>query len=300
MNMVKVIKWIFAGLLIVFLMLLIWGALIEPYLLDIEEETAVIPNLPSGWEGRQVGVVSDFQVGMWGDNEATIRKSVDRLLEIHPDFILFLGDFIYHAPEDRESEINVVIQMLEPLTKTDIPIYAVLGNHDYQVNEVGETPNKDLAQRLEQRLEAIGIQVLQNEVVVLPIQKPEDDPFYLVGIGAYQPDLGNPVNVFSAVSPEAPRLVIMHNPASFASIPAQAAPFAVAGHTHGGQIRIPFLPEWSYLTYIESEPVHTDGWINDYGQPGNQLYVNRGIGFSLIPIRINCMPEITLFTLSGS
>jgi uncharacterized protein len=300
MNMVKAIKWIFAGLLIVFLMLLIWGALIEPYLLDVEEEAAVIPNLPSGWEGRQIAVMGDFQVGMWGDNEATIRRAVDRLLEIQPDFILFLGDFVYHAPEDRESEINTIIQLLDPLTQTNIPIYAVLGNHDYQVKEVGETPNKDLAQRLEQSLEAQGIQVLQNEVVSLPIQRPEEDPLFLVGIGAYQPGLDDPINVFSDISPESPRFVIMHNPASFASIPTEAAPLAVAGHTHGGQIRIPFLPEWSYLTYIESEPVHTDGWISDYGQPGNQLYVNRGIGFSLIPIRINCMPEITLFTLSGS
>jgi uncharacterized protein len=57
MDMVKVIKWIFVGLLIVFVLLLIWGALIEPYLLDVEEETAVIPNLPSGWEGRQIAVI---------------------------------------------------------------------------------------------------------------------------------------------------------------------------------------------------------------------------------------------------
>jgi uncharacterized protein len=298
MDMVKVIKWIFVGLLIVFVLLLIWGALIEPYLLDVEEETAVIPNLPSGWEGRQIAALGDFQVGMWGDNEATIRKAVDRLLEIQPDFILFLGDFIYHAPEGRESEVNAIIQLLDPLTQSDIPIYAVLGNHDYQVKEVGEIPNKELALRLEQRLEAVGIHVLQNEVISL--QTTENDPFYLVGIGAYQPGLDDPINVFSDVSPDAPRLVIMHNPASFASIPADAAPMAVAGHTHGGQIRVPFLPEWSYLTYIESEPVHTDGWISDYGQPGNQLYVNRGIGFSLIPIRINCIPEITLFTLSGS
>jgi uncharacterized protein len=298
MDMVKVIKWIFVGLLIVFVLLLIWGALIEPYLLDVEEETAVIPNLPSSWEGRQIAALGDFQVGMWGDNEATIQKAVDRLLEIQPDFILFLGDFIYHAPEGRESEVNAIIQLLDPLTQSDIPIYAVLGNHDYQVKEVGEIPNKELALRLEQRLEAVGIHVLQNEVISL--QTTENDPFYLVGIGAYQPGLDDPINVFSDVSPESPRLVILHNPASFASIPADAAPMAVAGHTHGGQIRVPFLPEWSYLTYIESEPVHTDGWISDYGQPGNQLYVNRGIGFSLIPIRINCIPEITLFTLSGS
>jgi uncharacterized protein len=67
----------------------------------------------------------------------------------------------------EKARVNAIIQLLDPLTQSDIPIYAVLGNHDYQVKEVGETPNKDLALRLEQRLEAVGIQVLQNEVVSL-------------------------------------------------------------------------------------------------------------------------------------
>ena len=51
------------------------------------------------------------------------------------------------------------------------------------------------------------------------------------------------------------------------------------------------------MTLAKDEPVHVDGWIQDYGAAGNRLYVNRGIGFSTIPIRINCPPEITIFTL---
>ncbi len=74
----------------------------------------------------------------------------------------------------------------------------------------------------------------------------------------------------------------------------------MAGHTHGGQIRIPGLPNWSYLSLFESDPVHMDGWIeDDFGKPGNHLYVNRGIGFSDYPIRINCPPEVTRFKLVG-
>lgn len=90
---------------------------------------------------------------------------------------------------------------------------------------------------------------------------------------------------------------MMHNPASFALFPANTAPVAVAGHTHGGQIRLPFTPEWSWLTFIKEDRVHADGWIDGYGKQRNHLYVNRGIGFSILLIRINCPPEITLFTL---
>lgn len=91
---------------------------------------------------------------------------------------------------------------------------------------------------------------------------------------------------------------MMHNPASFTAIPTVGAPLAIAGHTHGGQIRLPFpTPEWSTLSLISEGQVHTDGWIEKYGNPGNRLYVNRGIGFSIVPFRINYRPEITYFTL---
>jgi hypothetical protein len=68
-------------------------------------------------------------------------------------------------------------------------------------------------------------------------------------------------------------VVFMHNPNSFSQIPAHAAPLAVAAHTHGGQIRIPFTPEWSWLAFFRSDEVHADGWIDaGFDQPGNRLY----------------------------
>jgi predicted MPP superfamily phosphohydrolase len=73
----------------------------------------------------------------------------------------------------------------------------------------------------------------------------------------------------------------------------------VVAHTHGGQMRVPFTPDWSWTRLITSERVPADGWAEGYGARGNQLYVNRGIGFSLIPVRVNCRPELTVFTLRG-
>ena len=96
----------------------------------------------------------------------------------------------------------------------------------------------------------------------------------------------------------APRMVMMHNPETFAKLPANTAPVAVAGHTHGGQFRIPFAPDWSYKSLTAKDRAKVDGWIDDFGAHGNHLYVNRGIGFSTLPLRINTPPEITVFTLT--
>jgi hypothetical protein len=62
-------------------------------------------------------------------------------------------------------------------------------------------------------------------------------------------------------------------------------------------VRLPFLPNWSWRTLATNGPADAGGWIHEYGEQGNHLYVNRGLGFSLAPVRINCPPELTIFTL---
>jgi predicted MPP superfamily phosphohydrolase len=54
------------------------------------------------------------------------------------------------------------------------------------------------------------------------------------------------------------------------------------------------------MSLLTDEKIHSDGWIENFGQAGNRLYVNRGIGFSTFPVRINCRPELTFFTLRGA
>ena len=120
----------------------------------------------------------------------------------------------------------------------------------------------------------------------------------VVGIGSEWAGHSRPAEALRGLSPASARLVLMHNPESFKALPAETAPLALAGHTHGGQVRIPGFPRWSWLHIVRSGEVTADGWIDpSYGAAGNRLYVNRGIGFSTIPVRINCRPELTTFTL---
>jgi predicted MPP superfamily phosphohydrolase len=302
---------------------LVYGAFIEPSMIDRRDETAEIPGLPAAWEGKRIAVIADLQVGMWLSNTATVRRIASLLASERPEVVLIAGDFVYHplaeetveeTIEEREpeeirevyDEIREAVDLIRPLLQAEIPVYAVLGNHDYGMQTRDALAQRWLADEVRRFLEEAGVKVLENEAVALatPAGRLQDGPenpaerLHLLGIGSHYVHNDKPETALAAVPPHAPRVVLMHNPDSFPLFPARTAPFAVAAHTHGGQIRIPFTPHWSWMSMIEKDEVKADGWIEDgYGQSGNRLYVNRGIGFSLLPIRINAAPEVTFFTL---
>jgi predicted MPP superfamily phosphohydrolase len=307
-NIKNSLKYLLFGFLGLLGIVIVWG-LIEPYFIDEESQVAEIPNLPPSWEGKRIAVIADWQVGMWLDNTPTIARIIEELIEERPEAVLIAGDFIYDAANEPYEEINKAIELVRPLTEADIPTYAVLGNHDYALKKKDAKPNQELAAKLLAALEKVGVEVLMNESVALRLRESSNlaragtdaqSPLYLVGIGSRWADNAKPEVALAQVPNQAPRFVMMHHPDSFEQFSPNTAPVAVAGHTHGGQIRLPFTPTWSWMTYAKEDKVHADGWVVDkFGAAGNKLYVNRGIGFSIIPIRINCVPEVTYFTLQS-
>ncbi|MFP4600847.1 MAG: metallophosphoesterase [Persicimonas sp.] len=301
--MKKTLKYTGIGLLAVLGILVVWG-LIEPRLLDVEHEEAAIAGLPASWEGQRIAQISDFQIGMWLDNPDTAEDAVEAIVDEEPALVLMSGDFVYHPADDGKikEDMRAVAQIVRPLDAAGIPTYAVLGNHDYSMPKPDSKPDEELAALVATTLEREGVDVLINEAVRLssPGGASESDdarPLYLVGIGSHYFQNDDTEQALEDVPDDAARVVMMHNPNTFAKLPADSAPLAVAGHTHGGQARLPGLPSFSYQTFVKSGEVHVDGWAPDYGEAGNKLYVNRGIGMSLLPLRINCRPELTLFTL---
>lgn len=294
-NISQKLKYTVLGLFSAIALLATWS-FIEPRVLNTETETAVISNLPTSWQGKQIGQISDFQIGLWGDNRATVRRSVAKLVEAKPAVALISGDFIYHPGDNPESEITTAVDLVRPLVEAGIPTYAVLGNHDYGLDKRSARPNVELANRVETALESAGIQVLENEAVQLPLLE-SNEPLYLVGVGSLWAGRDNVQQALSDVPDSSSRIVMMHNPDTFEQFPANTAPLSVAGHTHGGQVRIPGTPQWSWLRFTQKDKVYADGWAKGFGEPGNKLYVNSGIGMSIAPIRLFCPPELTFFTL---
>ena len=275
--MLKAIAYIGTALLAIITLILVWGVLIAPRLIDQREWMAEIPALPASWNRRQIALIADLQVGMWLGNTDTVRRMVDRLIKRKPAAVLIAGDFIYHPIEDepedvreefepsdyREDaleEIRQAVDLIRPLVEAGIPVYAVLGNHDYGMETESAVAVPWLADLVTTSLSEIGIQVLRNQAVLIEPpnaaaagERSPDLPFYLVGIGAHLARQDDVNLALTEVPAAAARLVLMHHPASFERIPAGQAPLALAAHTHGGQIRLPFLPEWTWLSYVKGE-----------------------------------------------
>ena len=282
-----------AGVAVSFLFL---RSLLEPYGLSRERYDARVPNLPASWEGRKLVLLSDLHVGMVGGPPSTVKRAVRLAIEEDPAAVLIAGDFVH----DKAEFIGTALELLRPLTAASIPVYAVLGNHDYALPTKQAKGDPSLAAQLEESLEAAGISVLQNEVAEL--EGSDGEVLYLVGVGAHAARNDDPCEALKELAEDSPRVVMMHHPASFDRLPPGSAPFAVAGHTHGGQVRLPLSPVLHLLTYQKELKVLVAGWINSedmtgYGKPGNNLYVSRGLGCSLLPLRLFCLPELTVFTL---
>lgn len=237
----RVLRRVIAGLFAVAGFLLMWG-LLEPYVIDEQRFEVALPDLPASWAGREVAVVADLQVGMWLDNTPTVRRIVSRLVERKPALVLIAGDFIYHPRGDGGAVIAEAVALVEPLAAAGIPTYAVLGNHDYAMPTEGASKDAALAESLRAALETAGVRVLRNQAVPLSSPAAASSPLHLVGVGAHTPREDDPQAALAELPPDAARLVVMHHPESFEAFPAGSAPLAVAGHTHGGQFRVPFTP----------------------------------------------------------
>jgi predicted MPP superfamily phosphohydrolase len=292
----RVGKRIAAVVAIVMMLFVFYSAVVEPRgLLDVDRRTANLPRLGDDWAGAKVAVISDLQLGMWLANTGMMRRAVRTIVADNPDYVFMAGDFIY-GEGDPEADVAAALDVLDPLLSSGIPCYAVLGNHDYESGG---------AQALTQALQQAGVTVLANRAVKLPpppgVEAQEantQEGLYLVGIGPMRPGLADVDAALSDLPQDAARIVLMHNPLTFLRLPANSAPLAVAGHTHCGQLAVPFSQHWSWLGVVAEEKIVADDWAaRGYGKAGNRLYVTCGLGFSVVPMRFNAVPQVTFFEL---
>jgi predicted MPP superfamily phosphohydrolase len=210
----------------------------------------------------------------WCVSEAFIRQIVAETNALKPDLILLTGDFVTKSSHYAESCMRHLQDLRAPMGR-----YAVLGNHDYWCDHFTGAPV------IARHLSDIGVELLTNRSVRL------DRNLRLVGI-----DDGNSGNpnlplAFEKMEAGEATLAMTHNPMLFPLL-SQYPCITLAGHTHGGQVNIPFITD----AIIGRTTPYLRGWYAPENAPG-RLYISRGLGTVHVPLRLNSAPEIALFTL---
>ena len=254
----------------------VWMRWAEPRLLSVTEAEIRSGNLPGMADGLRIVQFSDTHFG-FDYSEEDFARAVEKIREQSPHIVVFTGDlFEEYAkyPADEDELIRLLSSISAPYGK-----YAVLGNHDYGRNAQAESIRV---------LEAGGFTVLRNETVTLTTLGITitgiDDCFF--GIGSR--------HVFTEQDPEDYHLVLAHEPDIFATVDSSQLDLMLAGHTHGGQVRLPLLGEL-ILPYLGKD--YPMGEYALRNERGSRLFVSRGLGTSKLPLRFLCMPEIAVITL---
>ncbi len=266
--------------------------------LSIESFTHAIPGLPSHLSGTQLVHLSDLHYDGLRLSEQLLTEAIAATNQAQPDLIVITGDFVTDTPEP----IHHLVKRLQKLDSR-YGIYAVLGNHDHYYRHSCPVITKALSQ--------IGVQVLANDIAY-----PYGAGLAVVGFADLSARPFQPESVMTALDPHLPRLVLCHNPDSAALLQPWRVDLQLSGHTHGGQIVLPFAPPlpqmvdqlhrslpcalWRMLGRKSRSPhqiVQHWEWASGLHKVGsNWLYVNRGLG-TYFPGRLFCPPEVTVITL---
>lgn len=261
------------------LLCLLYGFLIEPKLLKTRHVTIESPN----WKGPdlRIGVMTDLHIGGMHVDAKRMASIVTRMNEEAPDVILLTGDYIdgHIAREAHDEAFNKEIDGgLSALggLRAQQGIYAGIGNHDAWYDKAF----------VMERLKVKGITILDNSTASVA-------GACLVGL--QDSWTGKPSgDVFSQCPKNAEIIAMSHSPDALKHVPEDIALF-VAGHTHGGQINIPFIGR--RVTSTKIGPRYAYGVIYDGGRA---TFVSAGIGTSMLPARFRAPPEIVILSLKGN
>ena len=244
---------------------------IEPHGVRVEELA-----LPTGQHGRPVRLVqiSDLHLEAFDSYFQQVAELVNGL---SPDLIVLTGDYL-----EEERNIRAVLDFLRQL-RAPQGVYAVQGNWEYWSRLEGEN--------LRRHFLGTGVRLLINERADLEIN---GQRLSLLGLD-YPSSSDQLRRLQEQADPARFNLLLSHVPAFGHEQLERYIGLILCGHTHGGQVRVPLLPPL-YLPRFSGRFV---AGLYQVGRYGTLLYVTRGIGTSVLPVRLNCRPEITVITLNS-
>ncbi len=250
---------------------------VEPHWLQFTYPRLPISGLPRELEGRTLAQISDLHVGPKVDDDYIV-SSFRRVQELAPDFVVFTGDWItYRSPRQFEQLRRVMAHVPHGRLAT----ISILGNHDYGFH----WRMLDVAEQVVAIVRSAGVTVLRNQACAVA-------GLQFLGLDDLWSPRFDPVELLAQRGQDPSTVVLCHNPdAADHPVWGRYQGWILAGHTHGGQCKPPFLPP--PLLPVNNKR-YTSG---EFSLSGNRyLYISRGVGH-LLRVRFNVRPEIPVFRL---
>jgi predicted MPP superfamily phosphohydrolase len=283
-----------------------YGFAVERWQFRVREQDLLLEALPAELEGLRIAQLSDIHIGSFMPVRE-IRRAVGMANELRADLTVVTGDFLTEAGDPLEACIAELAQLRAPLG-----VWGCNGNHEIYAR--AEAPAAEL-------FSSYGMKLLRQERAEIVSN---GRAFHLIGVD-YQRER-NPdgtkrralTEIESLIAPNMFQILLSHNPNSFMRAAELGIDLSLAGHTHGGQIRVEILdadvsPARFFTPYIEGlyrRPLRASSSDTNFdlrtgatsGAPqapvaASLLYVNRGLGTIGAPVRLGVPPEITLHTL---
>jgi uncharacterized protein len=242
----------------------------------IRRDVIVLPKLPLAFEGKTLGVLTDFHNGPYVSIDF-IKKSIELAQSLNADCYCLVGDFAHkgtHTIQQLPDCLDACAKLQAPLG-----VFAVPGNHDMQLR--GKVYRESIAKT--------SLTDLTNCSVQLSIGT---DSIWFAGVDDLwwgKPDVKS---ALSGVPRDGEVILLSHNPDFAEQVIDPRVCLVLSGHTHGGQVYLPVVGSpWMPSRFGEK---YRNGLVNG---PSCPVFVSRGLGEAGVPLRINCPPEIHLLTL---
>jgi predicted MPP superfamily phosphohydrolase len=258
-----------------------YGFMVEPGRIKIESVHLRLRRLTQAFHGLRIAQLSDIHMGAWMNGER-FQQVANLVLAQQPDLLFLTGDFLVGHNFDKDSEgyLQDLINILSPISK-GIPTFAVLGNHDYWTD----------VKAVQEMLKASGVVELTNSVFTL---SRGSEHLHLCGVDDVWEGNLRVEDILNQLTDDSAAILLAHEP-DFADQSAVTGRFdlQLSGHSHGGQVVLPFLGPPILPSLGQKYPSGL------YKVRDMYQYTNRGVGTGRLPVRINCPPEMTIFTLQS-
>ncbi|MFA5348825.1 MAG: metallophosphoesterase [Candidatus Paceibacterota bacterium] len=259
-------KYLIISLISIILLLFFSWILIEPYL--IQKESIEIPFKNLSPEAAKLKIVQISDIHFEGFTTIP-RKISEELIRLKPDYLFITGDIVNWDIE-KLDELNEFLLKLSAIQGMEM--FGVFGNHEYLSKKFP---------LVEKMLNESAIRFLHNQSVLLK------EGINLVGVDDPHLNLDDFKKASEGIDLNLPTIILAHSPEILDEISLENS-LILCGHTHGGQINIPFITNLLFLK--KGNRTHKSGLFKENGK---YLYINRGVGTTFLPVRFNAFPEIT-------